>query len=126
LWLHHGGVAASWPQVATLSDLLTGDAVTASHRCLRRGAGWRKRVLGTANQYAIYGCYFPNSLGNCAGLQNAAAVGTANAGAGRWGQLDLAGDAFQWNLDSYSYPQGYFACTDCRMTDGAVMKLTPK
>ena len=32
-------------------------------------------------------------------------------GAGVWGQLDLAGDLFQWNLDwyaTYVYP-----CTDC-------------
>jgi formylglycine-generating enzyme required for sulfatase activity len=42
-------------------------------------------------------------------------VGTATLGAGLWGQLDLAGSVFEWNLDSdngffHSYPD---PCTDC-------------
>jgi formylglycine-generating enzyme required for sulfatase activity len=43
---------------------------------------------------------------------NIAPVGTATLGAGLWGQLDLAGDAWEWNLDSFDSPE-YGACTDC-------------
>ena len=59
---------------------------------------------GTANQYAIYGCYYPSGAGNCnlpqPGVANIAPVGTATLGAGLWGQLDLAGNMWEWNLDS--------------------------
>lgn len=37
-------------------------------------------------------------------------MGTAASGAGLWGQLDLAGEVFEWNLDWYA---GYTACADC-------------
>jgi formylglycine-generating enzyme required for sulfatase activity len=39
-------------------------------------------------------------------------VGTATAGAGLWGQLDLAGNLDQWNLDWYA---GSYIdpCADC-------------
>lgn len=74
---------------------------------------WGEAVPGTANEYAVFGCYYPNGYGGtCTGLLNLPAVGFAGAGAGRWGQLDLAGEVFQWNLDEY-YSAGYFACTDC-------------
>ena len=57
------------------------------------------------NQYAIYGSYF---TGNSTGL---APVGTAANGAGRWGQLDLAGQIWEWNLD---WKQTYVnPCMDC-------------
>jgi len=29
-------------------------------------------------------------------------VGTATLGAGLWGQVDMAGDLFEWNLDWYA------------------------
>ncbi|MGH7733335.1 MAG: formylglycine-generating enzyme family protein [Gemmatimonadales bacterium] len=75
---------------------------------------WGSAAPATANQYAIYGCYYnPNDAGLCTGAANIAPVGTATLGAGRWGQLDLAGDEDQWNLDSWSSGQYYFACTDC-------------
>jgi formylglycine-generating enzyme required for sulfatase activity len=44
-------------------------------------------------------------------VSNIAPVGTATLGAGSWGQLDLAGNVFEWNLDwgaTYVDP-----CTDC-------------
>jgi formylglycine-generating enzyme required for sulfatase activity len=66
---------------------------------------WGTAAPGTMNQYAIYGAYY---TGNSTGL---AAVGTAAMGAGRWGQLDLAGEIWEWNLDwknTYVNP-----CTDC-------------
>jgi len=66
---------------------------------------WGSTSPGTANQYAIYAGYF---AGNSKGI---APVGTATLGAGLWGQLDLAGDLFEWTLDwfaTYVNP-----CTDC-------------
>jgi formylglycine-generating enzyme required for sulfatase activity len=65
---------------------------------------WGSTDPGTSNQYAIYG-------GFSAGI---APVGTATLGAGLWGQLDLAGEVWEWNLDYY----GDYAdpCTDCTDT----------
>jgi len=66
---------------------------------------WGTAAPGTMNQYAIYGSYF---TGNSTGL---APVGTAAMGAGRWGQLDLAGEIWEWALDwknTYVNP-----CVDC-------------
>jgi sulfatase modifying factor 1 len=44
-------------------------------------------------------------------LASIAPVGSATAGAGLWGQLDLAGDMWQWNLD-WSAPY-VDPCMDC-------------
>ena len=66
---------------------------------------WGSTAPGSASQYAIYGSTY---TGNSTGL---APVGTAAMGAGRWGQLDLAGEIWEWNLDwknSYVSP-----CADC-------------
>jgi sulfatase modifying factor 1 len=76
---------------------------------------WGAANPGTANQYAIYGCYYPNSAvyegGVCDPLTTVAPVGTATLGAGRWGELDLAGNVWQWNLDQYmAYVN---PCADC-------------
>jgi formylglycine-generating enzyme required for sulfatase activity len=60
---------------------------------------------GTANQYAIYNLYYPFNA------TYIAPVGFASLGAGVWGQLDLAGEVEEWNLDfaaPYTDP-----CTDC-------------
>jgi formylglycine-generating enzyme required for sulfatase activity len=43
---------------------------------------------------------------------NIAPVGTATQGAGLWGQLDLAGEMYQWNLDWYASTY-VDPCTDC-------------
>ena len=78
---------------------------------------WGPMTPGTNNQYAIYGCYYPSASPEasadltCAGATNIAPVGTATSGAGLWGQLDLAGEVVEWNLDwftSYVDP-----CSDC-------------
>jgi formylglycine-generating enzyme required for sulfatase activity len=72
---------------------------------------WGSTDPGIANEYAIYDCDYPSSgSGNCTGVVNIAPVGTATLGASQWGQLDLAGDVSEWNLDWYAT---YAACTDC-------------
>ncbi len=68
---------------------------------------WGSTDPGTSNEYAIYNCYF----GDCGSARGVAPVGTATKGAGAWGQLDLAGNVAQWNLDWYA---PYLdPCADC-------------
>jgi sulfatase modifying factor 1 len=74
---------------------------------------WGSAGPGPANDYdyMIYGCYYPTASGTCTGPTNIAPVGTATLGAGPWGQLDLLGNMWQWNLDwatRYVDP-----CIDC-------------
>jgi formylglycine-generating enzyme required for sulfatase activity len=73
---------------------------------------WGSTTPGTANQYAIYDClYNAGDSGSCSSAANIAPVGTATLGAGAWGQLDLAGNVYEWNLDWYApYVD---PCTDC-------------
>jgi formylglycine-generating enzyme required for sulfatase activity len=73
---------------------------------------WGSTPPAMSEEYAIYGCDYPNGLGICNGVQSIAPVGYASLGAGRWGQLDLNGNVYQWTLDWLSVP---FAgsCTDC-------------
>jgi formylglycine-generating enzyme len=72
---------------------------------------WGEPDPGTASQYAIYGCYYP--LGPpgfmCTGVSNIAAVGTATP-VGPYGQVDLAGNIYQWTSDWFA---DYVPCTDC-------------
>jgi formylglycine-generating enzyme required for sulfatase activity len=68
---------------------------------------WGSTAPGTGNQYAIYDGYY-------AGSPPYAPVGAATLGAGLWGQLDLAGDAFEWNLDYWDDISSYVdPCADC-------------
>jgi sulfatase modifying factor 1 len=72
---------------------------------------WGSTDPGTGNLYAIWGCYYPPGSTACTGVTNIAPVGAAPMGAGRWGQLDLAGSLAEWILDwdaPYVDP-----CTDC-------------
>jgi formylglycine-generating enzyme required for sulfatase activity len=77
---------------------------------------WGSTPPGTTNEYAIYGCnYYLGSRvdagpGPCVSDGNIAPVGTASLGAAYWGQLDLAGEMFEWNLDWYA---PYAPCKDC-------------
>ncbi len=76
-----------------------------------RAYPWGSTDPGTTNQYAIYNCNYGGAGGNCASIASMAPVGTAVLGAGLWGQLDLAGEVFEWNLDWYaSYVN---PCIDC-------------
>ena len=79
---------------------------------------WGSAAPGTDTKYAVYGdgegnCYYP-SVAACTGIANVAPVGTAAMGAGRWGQLDLAGDVWEWNLGWYanSYVDPCMDCAD--------------
>ncbi|MGO9839375.1 MAG: formylglycine-generating enzyme family protein [Polyangiaceae bacterium] len=66
---------------------------------------WGSTDPGTANQYAIYDGYY---TGNSIGM---APVGTATLGAGFWGQMDMAGEVWEWNLDGFALYVD--PCTDC-------------
>jgi formylglycine-generating enzyme len=87
---------------------------------------WGGTDPGKSNEYAIYDCNYERSATEltCTGPENIAPVGTATRGAGRWGQLDLAGNVLEWTLDRdcSSAPApvrgdtlpGYVSpCTDC-------------
>jgi formylglycine-generating enzyme required for sulfatase activity len=73
---------------------------------------WGAAAPGNANLYADYGCHYPNgSASACSGLESIAAVGSLPMGVGMWGQLDLAGDVFEWTADMLG---GYVTpCADC-------------
>jgi formylglycine-generating enzyme required for sulfatase activity len=73
---------------------------------------WGSTDPGRSNQYAIWSCFYPSGSGQCVtGVTNIAPVGTTTLGAGLWGQLDLAGDMWEWNLDWYATYVD--PCTDC-------------
>jgi formylglycine-generating enzyme required for sulfatase activity len=78
---------------------------------------WGSTAPGTKSKYAIYGgdddCYYPSGVAGvaCTGTVNIAPVGIATLGAGRWGQLDMAGEINEWSLD-WSAPY-VDPCTDC-------------
>ena len=73
---------------------------------------WGPAEPGEANQYAIYGCNYPTQE-VCWDASKIAPVGTTSLGLGRWGHLDLAGNVWQWALDSGS---SYVSqCDDCAL-----------
>jgi formylglycine-generating enzyme required for sulfatase activity len=81
-----------------------------------RAYPWGSTDPGTMNRYAIYDCHYPTGASMCTSAANIAPVGTATLGAGRFGQLDLAGNESQWNLDFYG---PYVSpCTDCARLSG--------
>ncbi len=67
---------------------------------------WGSTPPGAGNEYEVHGETYVCDAGPCI-----APVGTASLGVGRWGQLDLLGNLFEWNLDWF----GPFIepCVDC-------------
>jgi sulfatase modifying factor 1 len=91
---------------------------------------WGSTPPGTGNQYAIYRCYYPEGPAGSAmcttGATNIAPVGTATLGAGLWGQLDLVGEVWEWNLDWFyeTYADSYAdSCTDCAFLTASSMRV---
>jgi sulfatase modifying factor 1 len=99
---------------------------------------WGSTAPGASNQYAIYGsglteCYYPTgTLAACTGVANIAPVGTAALGAGMWGHLDLAGELWEWTLDTGALSTGGSVastyvdpcddCSDLATAPGRVMR----
>jgi sulfatase modifying factor 1 len=81
---------------------------------------WGPTDPGRANRYAIYNCDYPMPSVVCTDVSKIAPVGTTTLGAGRWGQLDLAGNVYQWNMDAYA--AYYAACTDCVALDSPPLR----
>lgn len=86
---------------------------------------WGTTAPGTNNEYAIYDCCYPSGKcsatsgsDTCTGLVNVAPVGSTKKGLGKYGQFDLIGSVWEWNLDkfenSYANP-----CTDCAYLTGS-------
>jgi sulfatase modifying factor 1 len=59
---------------------------------------WGATVPGADATLAVYGCYYAGT-GSCSGIQSIAPVGSAPLGNGKYGQADLAGNMWEWNLD---------------------------
>jgi len=79
---------------------------------------WGSTAPGSNNEYAIYDCCYPagkcsaaSGKDTCTGLVNAAPVGFAAKGVGRYGQIDLVGNVWEWNLDRFANYVN--PCTDC-------------
>jgi len=86
---------------------------------------WGAAAPGVSNEYAIFGTYYTayqaNSVLNVP--YNLAPVGTAVLGAGYWGQLDMAGETAEWNLDWYApYVD---PCVDCAYLTGPYPDIVP-
>ncbi|WP_437719565.1 SUMF1/EgtB/PvdO family nonheme iron enzyme [Sorangium sp. So ce448] len=85
---------------------------------------WGSMDPGSGNQYAIYDCYYPSGRrGTCTGVVNVPDVGSTPRGVGRYGQWDLSGSVWEWNLDVYA---NYVSpCEDCANLTGATNRVLP-
>jgi sulfatase modifying factor 1 len=91
---------------------------------------WGATAPGVESQYAIYGCEYPDGggepdgTGTCDSVSNIAAVGSAPLGAGRWAQLDLAGNVHEPVFDYY-FLDYVSPCTDCAELVPATTRVAP-
>jgi formylglycine-generating enzyme required for sulfatase activity len=72
---------------------------------------WGNGAPGANATLAVYGCYY-NGTGSCTTVSNIAPVGSAAAGNGKYGQSDLGGNVWEWNLDRYVAPH-VVICSNC-------------
>ena len=80
------------------------------------GSEEREYVWGSAPpsvDRVIFDCNYPAGTTTCSSLVNIAPVGTATAGAGKWGQLDLAGSMAEWSMDYWDDAVWPNPCVDC-------------
>jgi formylglycine-generating enzyme required for sulfatase activity len=73
---------------------------------------WGSTAPVANTNLAIYGCYY-NGTGSCTGVTNIANVGIVPAGNGKYGQSDLAGNVWEWNLDVWNTSYSIATCTNC-------------
>ncbi len=87
----------------------------------QRAYPWGATAPGANANLAVYGCYY-NGTGSCNGFTNIAPVGSVAAGNGKWGQADLGGNMWEWNLDwhssSYVNP-----CNNCSQLGAASYRV---
>jgi formylglycine-generating enzyme required for sulfatase activity len=83
---------------------------------------WGTTAPGTASQYAIFACDYPNGSGSCTDVSSIAPVGAAPLGAGLWGQVDLAGNLWQRNLDWYATWAD--PCVDCAYLTPSAIRVS--
>lgn len=77
----------------------------------QRSFPWGDAAPGSDAALAVYGCYY-NGSGTCSDVRNIAPVGSITAGDGLFGQSDLAGNVWEWNLDWYATAYSS-TCDDC-------------
>ncbi|WP_437278779.1 SUMF1/EgtB/PvdO family nonheme iron enzyme [Sorangium sp. So ce375] len=84
---------------------------------------WSKPASSTTidDSYAVYGCMGDGDASNDCRANDFGAVGSRSPkGDGRWGHADLAGNGWEWVLDSYWYDPVDLPseCNDCaNLTD---------
>jgi formylglycine-generating enzyme required for sulfatase activity len=110
---------ASWYQVAAFciwdGGFLPSEAewnFAAAGGTEQRVYPWGSTVPGPNSNLAVFGCHY-SGTGSCSGGTNIAPVGSIAAGAGKWGQLDLGGNIWEWTLDWYQAPYGETLCVNC-------------
>lgn len=89
----------------------------------QRAYPWGSEAPGSRNEYAIYDCCYPSGRcsgaagrDTCTGIENVAPVGFTKKGTGRYGQADLIGSVWEWNLDRYANYVN--PCEDCAYLTG--------
>ncbi len=87
---------------------------------------WGATDPSTTDNYAVYACNYPPGSGSCTTTgANIPPVGFPTLGVGLWGQLDLAGDEWEWGFDGYAanYPP---SCVDCAVVNATASGRTTR